>query len=250
MSRTQPAQWVEYEWNVRGERALFGVDLSLADNAPDAARPIMLRLSSTGRKPRSESLNESELRSCRRILARCGKTVDGVYAGFIKRSCQWDCFFYVASVKCQDMAEDAADAEQKVITRVECAEDTHWKTYFKILYPDAAKYQTILNREYIGELVKNGDRAAVPRRLNLYMYFPTRPLQVLFCEQARISGFAIGNSVYSPEQELSYGVVLHCISALNPLDVDAVTTRAIRVSEKYDGTLVYWDCSLIASKRR
>ena len=128
------------------------------------------------------------------------------------------------------------------------AKEPRWQSYFKLLYPNAAKYQTVLNGEFIQLMEKRGDNVDAARRLNLHMFFPTEPQRLLFSEQARLSGFAIGDALYKPEQEMPYGVILHRVSTLMKQDLDGVTTRAIRLAEKYDGSMTYMDSASVPKR--
>ena len=70
----------------------------------------------------------------------------------------------------------------------------------------------------------------------------------LFAEEARLSGFAIGESEFRPEFEEPHGIKLQCISTLDKREIDALTTKAIRIAAKYEGHLEYWDSPVVPKK--
>lgn len=131
----------------------------------------------------------------------------------------------------------------KLTVKLGCKSEPKWTTYFKLLYPDAAKLQTVRNKENIEKLYSNGDSEAA-RRLNLHMYFRSEPLRLQFEEAARREGFAIGSAVDREMSELPYGVILHIICPLKKRSVDEVTVLAIRIAEQFGGRLMFWDCPL------
>ena len=133
--------------------------------------------------------------------------------------------------------------ERKLTVKLGCKSEPKWTTYFKLLYPDAAKLQTVRNKENIEKLYSNGDSEAA-RRLNLHMYFRSEPLRLQFEEAARREGFAIGSAVDREMSDLPYGVILHIICPLKKRSVDEVTVLAIRIAEQFGGRLMFWDCPL------
>ena len=102
-----------------------------------------------------------------------------------------------------------------------------------------------LIRDQIALLVKNGDSVKGLRRVSFALFFATESIMLLFAEQARLSGFALAGPVYEPEYELAYGTKIVRLATLDKTEIDALTTRAIRIAEKYGGELRYWDSPVV-----
>ena len=77
------------------------------------------------------------------------------------------------------------------------------------------------------------------------MAFPLETLVPQFAEEARLSGFAIGDAEFNPDIDVPYGVKLHIISSLLNEDLDKYTTLAIYTAERYGGRLLYWESPII-----
>jgi hypothetical protein len=83
------------------------------------------------------------------------------------------------------------------------------------------------------------------RRVTFSLFFATESIMLLFAEQARLSGFAIAGPVYEPEHELAYGAAIVRLSTLDKAEIDSLTTRAVRIAEKYGGELRYWESPVV-----
>ncbi len=235
--------WLEYEWRLDGAEALFGVELALYRDAPDAASPLLCYFCCGTAD--DTPLTESDLRRIGALASKCVKQTGKPAAGFVQTGGMRQYYFYLPSKAEYEKLKEIAAREKKYVCRVGGKREDDWSTYFKLLYPDAAKYQTVRNREMIRKMSDCGDAVTSPRRLNLHLFFRTELLRLQFEETARQAGYAIGDSEDRSESELPHGVALHRISTLQKKDVDAVTIRAIRLAEKFGGRLVYWDCAIV-----
>ena len=113
---------------------------------------------------------------------------------------------------------------------------------------DAARYQTVENQRMLALLQKQGDDLARSRRVRLYAFFPTEPCRLLFQEEARLIGFALGDPLFEPDQELPYGITLLCITPLVKKRLDAITTEIIRAAARQGGELSGWDCAVVPKR--
>ncbi len=238
--------WFYYDWNMDGAPAEFAVDMELSGAAPFGTHPVLLYI-------RCDMRNECELsrRALRHIASiekKCMRQLDPYFVGFIRDALRYGMFFYVSKRKQLQILEEIAQKERYLHCITGCDVDPEWQTYFKLLYPDAARLYTETNRKQIELYKKHGDGITPARRVTLSVFFPTEALVPIFAEEARLSGFAIGESEFRPEYEDPHGVKLQCVSTLNKREIDALTTRAIRIAEKYEGHLEYWESPLVPKK--
>jgi len=245
----ETANWLTYDWEVEEQPARYCVDLALADLAPDSGREILLYLCCASRDPKSMSLTPGEDRKAQKLLDKCLKTLDCAYAGYIETDAQRQYYFYVDSEEKLDGVNAMLEKEKKLLVDAGIQKEPKWQTYFKLLYPDAAKYQTVKNREVIALLKKRGDAITPTRRVNLHVAFRSEILRLTFEEEARLAGFAIGHAEFHPEQENAHGVTLHTVSGLKTREIDKLTTRTIRLAEKFHGELMHWDCQFVPGGR-
>ena len=237
---------LEYDWRLDGEDAVFCVDLALYNGAPNAGYPILAYVGCSPRKEDRE-LSGGDIRHMVAFCAKCRRRLDLLMAGYIETAKIRQYYFYVASKADYDALKLFAEKERSFTCRVGGKKEEDWASYFRILYPDAAKYQTVRNEEIIAQHYELGDSDA-PRRLNLHFAFLNEPVRRQFEEAARSEGFAIGGYEEFDGNELPCGVILHRISAFKKSDVDAVTVQAIRIAEKFNGKLLFWDCPIVPGR--
>lgn len=239
------AQWFEYDWPIEGETARFAVDMELTDMQSEAW-PCLSYLSCESRRKDAPSLNAIETARAEAVKNAFLRDTSCLYAGYIETGAQRQYYFYSHERNAQRVLAQLAGKEKLFLAcRAGAAEEPSWVTYRSLLYPDAAKLQTERNRELIALMRKNGDGIVSLRRVSFSLFFPTENIMLLFTEQARLSGFAISGPVYEPEHELAYGVTVVRLSTLEKPKIDELTTRAIRIAQKYGGELRYWDSPVV-----
>ena len=238
--------WFEYDWKFEGDSAVYGVDLDLFDAAREEELPFLFDFSCA--RPDGEPLSRGDTARAERLQRKCAAFLP-CYAGCISTDFRLWFFFYGPGPEAMGAVEALEMKERKLACYTGCRREADWRTYFRLLYPDAAKFQTELNREALAVYEKGGDVMNTPRRITLHLFFPAEPLLNQFTEAARLAGFAVGKSQFAPEYGLPHGISLYRIAPLDKRRIDALTTRAIRLAERFEGKLVHWNCQLIPKKR-
>lgn len=239
--------WFSYDWSVRQTPARFTVDTQYERPIPRAR--TLLYLSCMPQDEQATELSAGEVRRAERLLKRALNDMpEAVYVGDIRMRAQWQFYFYTKDPRDAETLDGLCEYERKLYCQCGTADEPGWLTYFSLLAPDAAKYQTEQNRKVIAWLESKGDGLRVSRRITFLVFFPTEDAALLYKQQARYSGFAIGNNVYAPEMELSYGVELCCVSNLRKRSIDQYTTVAIQLAEPLGGQLMRWDCPVVPKK--
>ncbi|MBR3383032.1 MAG: DUF695 domain-containing protein [Clostridia bacterium] len=236
-------QWLEYDWQLDGEAARFGVELSFYRKAPDEKHPFVCYFCC--QRTDEKELTPADLKRIVALIGRCSKKVRLLPAGFVQTGNLRQYYFYTSGKDEYDVLKSVSASEKKLLIRVGGKREDDWATYFKLLYPNEVKLQTVKNREQVGKLRRIGDNLEASRRINLHVSFRTEQQRLLFEETARQAGFAIGGAEYHSEYELPNGTVIYRISTLKDEDIDALTVRTVKLAQKLDGKLVYWDCNIV-----
>lgn len=231
-----------YDWRLDSGDALFAVDLSLYSTSPNPDRAVLAYICYS--KNDESRLSDSDARRIDAYADKISRKLGYGYAGYIQTALKRQYYIYIGLEEEYELIKAMAEKQKRLCVQVGSKNEASWASYFKLLYPDAAKLQTVRNGETLKKLYDNGDSTA-PRRLNIHMYFRTESIRLQYEETARREGFAIGTSEEREQSELPYGVVLHRICALKKRDVDAVTVQAIRIAERYGGRLLFWDCPIV-----
>ena len=238
--------YLAYDWSIEGQQARFLVNMAVEKHAPDPSLPILLYVNCASRDSGRALLNTSELRRIDRLTDKIAQKLKLLFVGSIELPEQKQLYFYAPDAESLERLETYLSRKRSLFLTANLAREPQWNTYGNLLYPDAAKYQTILNRETAARMEKNGDNNAATRRVNFIVYFPTEQLRINFSEEARLGGFAVGLPRFGPERERAYGVTLHKITALLPEQIDRATTQIIRMAARYEGELDGWDCQPVS----
>ncbi len=237
-----------YVWPLQGVRAHFIVDTGYDE--PMSGYETLVYCALSPRESEAEAFTPREARRCDKIERKLLRALrDAVYAGMIHMDALRQYYFYARD------PEDALEAMERIAEKEKLlrvspgsAHEPDWLTYHALLLPDAAKYQTVLNTELIERLRKTGDGLAAVRRLTFSMCFPSEQTRLLFQEQAKAVGFAIGEPQFKSELTLPHMLTIHALSALVQEDVDELTTRAIHAAEPFGGELLRWSCPVMPKR--
>lgn len=235
--------WLEYDWQLDGEPAVFGVELSFYRTAPDEEHPFLCYFCC--QTPDERKLQPADIKRAAELASKCAKKTGVSPAGFVQMGSMRQYYFYTSSKDEYDIMKDISEKEKKLFCRVGGKREDDWATYFQLLYPNEVKYQTVKNREQTEMYKKTGDNNEASRRINLHVAFRTEQQRLMFEETARRAGFAIGSAEFHSENELPNGVVIYRISTLKNEDIDAVTVRSVKLAQKFEGKLIYWDCNIV-----
>ncbi|MDO4568572.1 MAG: DUF695 domain-containing protein [Clostridia bacterium] len=240
-----PKNWIKYDWETDGMPAVFELDMDLYDIAPSPTHDTLFYVVCEPASITASMQSRGYRAKCEAAMRRCLAIGSQKLAGVISTSEFLQFYTYGTDLHALADIEDAARSVRGIVTRAGAQREPKWQTYMRLLYPDAAKFQTVRNAEQIELMRKCKDLLYPSRKLNLHVYLKTEPLRLLFEEQARLSGFAVGKPEFDDRSPRPYGVCLHIISSLNKREVDAVTTRVVRLAQQYEGALVGWDCALM-----
>ncbi|NLB62473.1 MAG: DUF695 domain-containing protein [Clostridiales bacterium] len=239
--------WFEYDWQFEGADALFGVDQGINFDLDKHGKSLITMLCTS----RQTALKISEIKAFERkknsVVCVQKKGFNISYVGYIETMNIVRYYFYTDNCDNLNLLESMFKNQKRI--SFDCRQDDSHSFYTTVLYPSAAKLQTELNREQIFAYKNRGDNVDVPRKINLHMYFASEPLRILFEEEARLSGYAIGEAEFTMEFEQPHGVIVHKISSLNKHEIDSVTTGIIVVAEKYEGVLMFWDSAFIPKRK-
>lgn len=236
------AELYTYDWQYEGAKARFTVDLAISDEGAGDAYPFVFRLDC--RAPKDGLLTPRCIRHANAMEQKSVK--EGfLFAGRVETQSRVLIYLYGKSRVSLSSLEYIYEKEKLLVCYADVQEDIEWNFYNSFLCPDAAKMQTEENRKQIERIRKAGDVITAARRVRFHMFFPSEPLAAMFSQQARQSGFALGEAEFIPEMEQPHGIVIVRVSTLQKDELDAVTSQAIYLARPYEGILCYWDCPLI-----
>lgn len=239
--------WLEYDWHVHHADAVFQVDLQYGSSRPQGYDTLLFLTLMP--KKEGKAFRSGQLRRSDGLIRRCLERMEhACFVGRIDLEEVTHLYFYTSREDDLQILEELCHKERAFQAECGRKNEPGWPTYEKILYPDAARRQTVHNREQVQHLSKLGDNPAAARRVTLYLFFPTEPQRLLFEQDARLAGFATDTPVFQGELALPYGSAITCVTNLLPRAINEVTARAIRTAKRHGGQLHNWKCAMVPKK--
>lgn len=245
------SNWFSYDWELQGSPARFTVDLSAAEALRDApALATLLYLTCTPVQANAAAFSKRESKRLDGVLKRCLAILadKALYVGLIDLPAQRRYYFYAADARL--LVPLYAYCGEETECRLACAkaDEPNRQSYFRLLYPDAAKRQAAENATYIAFMHKRGDLLDAYRRIQFYLYFPSLQALSGCARDAMTAGFAVGQTGFVAEREPPHLIVLHAPGKLEWHSLTELSTRAITLAEAYGGVFDHLDAQTV--KRR
>lgn len=118
-------------------------------------------------------------------------------------------------------------------------EDTHWKTYFEDLYPNAIGMNEIANRSVVRQLEANGDNLDIPRVIDHTVIFRNRKQANEFSTIAEGKGFTVEiktSGIFSK----TYDLLVQRVDL--PSKLDPITYELQELATGLGGSYDGWGC--------
>lgn len=245
------SEFFRYNWDLRGQEATYLVDLDYAgkfDLLGDFTTLIHITCLSLNHD--AASFTKREHQKLDEVQQQCGEILgsSGVFVGLIDVFAQRRLYFYTNDAKLLIPLNSYCEKEGQFSLACARASEPNRQTYYRLLYPDAAKRQGVKNAEYLKIMEERGDDLNAFRRVNFHLRFAGSPGLQSFAAEARSMGYAIGDSDYSPEHELPLSLTVHSISRLEWGAITQQTTNILQLSDRYGGTLDYVDSAYVEKR--
>lgn len=240
-----------YKWDLRGQLADFAVDLEYAaklDLLGDFT--TLLHVTCLPLDGEQAAFSKRELRKLTDVQERCtallGKA--GAFVGRIDVGAQRRLYYYTSDAKLLLALNNFCAKESAFALSCTRVNEPNRQTYYRLLYPNAAKFQGKRNEEFIEIMRSRGDDLASMRRINLHLLFAGAPAMNAFAAEAKTAGFAIGNTGFIPERETPHTLSVHAVSRLEWEELTKLTTEAITIAERCGGTFGYVDSAFVEKR--
>lgn len=246
------SNWFAYDWELRGLPARFQVDLQFAE--PDSTRrryATLLYVSCTARRADAGSFSFWERRHLAPVLDRCIALLgdQGRHVGSITLATQSCYYFYTSDARLIVPIFEFCSNYSGLHLECAKAEEPQQQTYFQLLYPDAAKRQSVANRAFVDARQAQGDELELPRRIDLTFYFSTSRDRARFSSETVSLGFVAGRVWFDETRDMPYALTLHASAPLQPHVLTELTTRAIAAATPLGGTFGQLDAAFLPRRR-
>ncbi|MBQ6426306.1 MAG: DUF695 domain-containing protein [Clostridia bacterium] len=240
--------WFEYNWKLRGTPAQFHVDMQFLPE-PEIlnTRNRLISIScATSKKP-----SFFEKRKTQAVLKKIEASVreSSVFVGYIELPDYTWYYYYTSDSRLLVRIHEIISGIRSAKWTCTLSDEPGHETYYKLLCPDTARWQSHNNRIYAESLEKRGDDLSQPRRVSVHVCLPVLGKDDSFFEDAKRLGFAIGSVDCIESYQLPYSISLHIISPATEERLTELTTSAIGLAERHSGVFERVDTEFVPKRR-
>lgn len=198
--------WQIYPSQVKGEFALFAVDLGAAEVAPIPTLSNLHWLRIVFRSDRPDGMpGEDEAAQLAEVedwwLDRILED-DGAHVARMTCAGRRELFAYTKTDMINDIvAEGRRLFGERYDFEGNVRPDPSWEVYSEFLYPDEMARRRIQNFQIVTQLRHAGDVAEVTRPVDHHVYFPTQEARAQFVEEVVEAGFEVVSQPDEPQDD-------------------------------------------------
>lgn len=231
--------WLTYEWEFRGERATFRVDMQYWELLPVLSYSQLVYVCAAPKDPMAKGFNGVEQYRFRTLRHRLIEEMEGraIHVGSVYTDTLRCLYFYAAEADAIHQA--SAICRDYGMLAITCAHasEPHFTTYYRFLYPDDARLQSVENAAYIEAMRKRGSDLDMIRRVNLTLCFFTVEDRNAFLKEVPRLGFTPGGAFWNAESTHPACCTVSGFTALQLPKLNRFTARAISAAAPLEGML-------------
>lgn len=231
--------WLTYEWEYKGERATFRVDMQYWELLPVLSCSQLIYVCAAPKDPMAKSFDGVEQYRFRMLRHRLIDELEGlaIHVGSVYTDTLRCLYFYAAEADVIQQASAICREYGMLALTCAHASEPHFATYYRFLYPDDAKLQSVENAAYIETMRKRGSDLEMVRRVNLTLCFLTAEDRSAFLREVPRLGFTPGGNFWDGESTHPACCTVSGFSTLQLPRLNRFTTRAIAAAAPLEGML-------------
>ncbi len=231
--------WLTYEWEFRGERATFRVDMQYWELLPVLSYSQLIYVCTAPKDPLAKGFSNVEQYRFRILRHRLIDELEGraIHVGSVYTDTLRALYFYAAEA---DVIQQAsAICREFGMLAITCAHasEPHFTTYYRFLYPDDARLASVENAVYIETMRKKGSDLDMVRRVNLTLCFLTVEDRSAFLKEVPRLGLTPGGNFWHGEGTHPACCTVSGFTSLSLPKLNKFTARAISAAAPLEGML-------------
>ena len=231
--------WLTYEWEFNGERATVRVDVQYWELLPVLSYSQLIYVCVAPKDSMATGFNKVEQYRFRLLRHRLIDELEGraIHVGSVYTDDLRTLYFYAAEADAIQQA--SAICREYGMLAITCAHasEPHFTTYYRFLYPDDARLQSVENAAYIEAMRKRGGDVDMIRRVDLTLSFLTVEDRNAFLKEVPKLGFTPGGTAWDGESTHPACCTISGFTALSLPKLNRFTARAISAAAPLEGML-------------
>ena len=240
--------WLTYEGDFHGERATFRVDMQYWELLPVLSYSQLIYVCVAPKDAMAKGFNGVEQYRFRLLRHRLIDELEGraIHVGSVYTDTLRALYFYAAETDVIQVA--SAICRDFGMLAITCAHasEPHFTTYYRFLYPDDMRLQSVENAAYIEAMRKKGSDLDMVRRVNLTLCFLTVEDRGAFLKEVPRLGFTPGGTFWDGESTHPACCTVSGFTALQLPKLNRFTARAISAAAPLEGMLMDIDAEFVS----
>ena len=230
------ADWLEYEWDWEGKPAVYRVDMRYHGVLPVLRYAWRIKVVVY---PSHETFSASEKKQAELLTqkVRDSLAAHGVFVGSVLQPHRMRLFFYANTEEVALQLPERLNGETKLRIRVSHDTEEDYSAYYRLLFPDDCKLQSIDNAKLLKTLNRSEEECVLVHKIYLDLAFGSLPARDAFCKDVQASCFWLEELYESNHKTHPHCAVVRGYCPLRLQDLNRFTARAIQMMEALDGVL-------------
>lgn len=239
--------WLTYEWELNGERATFRVDMQYWELLPVLSYSQLIYVCAAPKNPLAEGFNAMEQYRFRMLRHKLIDELEGraIHVGSVYTDALRALYFYAAETDAIQLASAICREHGTLAITCAHASEPHFTTYYKFLYPDDGRLQSVENGAYIEAMRKRGGDVDMIRRVTLTLSFLTVEDRNAFLREAPKLGFTPGSTAWDGESLHPASCTVSGFTSLQLPKLNRFTARAISAATPLEGILTDMEAEFV-----
>lgn len=241
------SDWLRYQWEWEQEPITVQVDLQYWQILPTLAYSHLIYVACAPKDAYAVTFSRSELRSQHELVKKLDASLqpDTIYVGMIETRNLRQYYYYAQTPSLLTDVTVLCRSQSKLRTTYGVVEEPNYTTYYRFLFPDDEKLQSVENEEFIKTVISKGGDIDLVRRISMRIAFPSFDGREAYITTLADHGLMLGVTETTEHATHPFCVTVYGYSTLHLLDLNRCTSRAIRSAAPFDGTLDLLDADFI-----
>jgi hypothetical protein len=235
-------RWDFYFCRVDDGPASITLNLRYADEKPalDTLYWVSITMRDRGEHDMGTAAEAEELYAMEDRFIASARAAGFLQVGRLRNNSVWQVTFYGQAGRAKQLGELVREhgfGNRKLA--FDSKPDRDWSYYDEFLYPSAERVQWMQDRDVVSALESHGDVHATPRRVDHWIYLPSKKAREAFIEDVGREGFSVEASV--PARRRTHAVRVFRTDPVELEHIHDVVMTLVELAEKHDGEYDGWE---------
>lgn len=241
------SDWIRYEWEWEQRPVSIQVDLQYWQLLPTLAYSYLIYVACAPRSSEAEVFSRSEFRFLSEFYQKLDAQLqeNAIYVGCVQTECLNQYYFYANDPSLLSAVTSICRTQQRLRTTYGVIHEPQYQTYYRFLFPDDAKLQSVENADFVQKVIDDGGDIDLVRRIGMQMAFPSFEGRESYIRAIPQFGLSVGVTQAIEHPVHPFCVTVNGYSTLHLIDLNRCTSRAIRAAAPYGGILNHLEADFI-----